>query len=72
MYTEQEISEFQKIAYNKLKNSNYDVEKIITELPAGKIDFDFGIALTTAVMYVMYANRVQGFQLIQSPHYEWI
>ena len=58
------------MAYNKLKNSNYDVEEIIVELQAGRINF--GIALTAAVMYVMYANRVQGFQPIRPPHHEWM
>jgi len=72
VYTEQEISEFQKTAYNKLKKSNYNVEEVIAELRAGGMDFEtaFGIALAAAVMYMMYTNRVQGFQPIRPPHHE--
>jgi hypothetical protein len=48
---------------------NLEREQVINELRAGGMDFEtaFSIALMAAVGYMMYVNRVQGFQPVH--HY---
>ena len=54
--------------FNQLEEGK-DVRHIIQELRAGGIDFDtaFQIALTATIAYMMYINRVEGFQTVH--HY---
>ena len=63
IYTEPEIDELQQSVFNQFKKG-YDVQQVINMLRAGGMDFDtaFAIALTAAIAYMMYVNRVQGFQ----------
>lgn len=63
IYTEPEIDELKQSVFNQFKKG-YDVQQVINMLRAGGMDFDtaFAIALTAAVAYMMYVNRVEGFQ----------
>lgn len=62
IYTEPEIDELQQSVFNQFKKG-YDVQQVINMLRAGGMDFDtaFAIALTVAVAYMMYVNRVEAF-----------
>lgn len=68
IYTEPEIDELQQLVFNQFKKVE-DVEQVINMLRAGGMDFDtaFSIALTLEVEYMMYVNRVRGFQQVH--HY---
>ena len=65
MYTKTEIDELHQSIFSQFENG-YDVQQVISTLRAGGMTFDkaFSIALTVAVMYTMYANKVQGFQAV--------
>jgi len=66
--TESEIDELQQSVFNQFKKV-YNVQQVINMLRAGGMDFDtaFAIGLTAAITYMMYVNRVQGFQSVH--HY---
>lgn len=63
IYAEPEIYELQQSVFNQFKKG-YDLQQVINMLRASSMDFDtaFAIALTAAVAYIMYFNRVEGFQ----------
>ena len=63
IYTESEIDELQQSVFNQFKRGE-NLQQVINKLRAGGLDFDtaFAIALTGAIAYMMYVNRVQGFQ----------
>ena len=68
IYTEPEIDELQQSVFNQFKKGD-DVQQVINILRTGGMDFDtaFSIALTAAIAYMMYVNRVQSFQPVH--HY---
>jgi len=61
--SDQQIEDLNIISY-KLKKGSITIDKAILELRAGGIDFDvaFSILLTSALVYMMHINQVQGFQ----------
>ena len=48
----------------KFINGSISMEELVLELRGGGFEFEtaFEIALVAAVAYMLYANRVQGFQ----------
>jgi hypothetical protein len=68
IYTEPEIYELEQWSFNQFKTGN-DVQQVIRELRAGGMSFEtaFATTLAAAVAYMMYINRVQGFQPVH--HY---
>lgn len=62
IYTQSKSYKFKESVFNPLKKS--DIQYVIYELRAGGMGFNifFVVTLVAAVTYMIYINRVQGFQ----------